>query len=128
MKARVPREWQDLSPAQKEKVRQYLLEVLEEQEEVDARVMLDLYIKMFCVLLHDTEGFGEKRLTLLIGNMQMMFKEQARLVSQKKQLEFLDDRLKGIFRKGGFPQEFVDRLLGPADIEACHKKVFLEEI
>ncbi len=115
MKSRVPKEREDLTPAARAKVEKYCLEKMQEQEEKDMRIILELFIKMNCALMHDLFGKGEKSLTLYIGNLQMMFREQCNLVSRGEQLRFLDDRMAKIFRKDGFPQSFVDNMLGPKD-------------
>lgn len=128
MKARVPREWENLTKAQKQKVIDYCLSVLREQEDKDMRIVLDLFIKMSCALNHDLFGHGEKRLNLYIGNFQMMFREQARLVSKGKQLEFLDGRMAKIFRKKGFPQEFVDGIIGKVDKAALEGNNVMEKL
>lgn len=115
MKARTPKEWNDLSPRSQKIVSDYCVKLLNEQEEKDMRIVVERLVKMFCGLLHDTEGYGEKRLTMLIGNFQMVFKEQSRFVSQGEQVKRLDEKMEKIFRKNGFPQSFIDNLLGPKD-------------
>ncbi len=118
MKARVPKEYAELSPKQKERLRQYCIEVATEaakkQEDNDCRVILNLYMKMVCVTLHDAFGFGKKRLTMFLGNHRRLFAKQARLVRDGEQLEYLDKRIKEIF-KNDFPQEFVDGLIGKVE-------------
>ena len=118
MKARRPKEWDELSPGARKKLEDHMLSILNEAEEKDMRIVIELLIKMLCILLHDTGGYGEKRLTLLVGNLNMMFKEQKRLVSKGKQREWLDKRLAKIFRRDGFPQYFIDGMFGKADEDA----------
>lgn len=101
MKARPPKGYRELSR--------------KKQEEHDCRIILDLYMKMVCCVLHDAFGFGEKRLTCFIGNHKRLFARQSRLVSKGEQIEYLNKRMSEIFKKDGFPQEFLDKLLG--DIE-----------
>ena len=64
MKARVPKPWEKLSPRDQEKLKEFTkgvaLEAAERQIEIDGRIMLDIYIKMACLVLHDAFGFGEK--------------------------------------------------------------------
>ena len=127
MKARVPKEWTDLSPRSQHIVSEYCVGLLNDQEEKDMRIVVERIIKMFCCLLHDTEGFGEKRLTLLIGNLQMLFREQTHLVSMGDQVKYLDKRMEKIFRKKGFPQEFIDMLLGEKD-EKTLEGINMEEL
>lgn len=116
MKARVPREYQNLSPQQKERLKKYLTDVVTEvtkkQEEHDCRVILELYLKMVCCVLHDAFGFGEDRLTCFIGNHKRLFITQNKLVDKGEQIEYLNGRMAEIFKKNGFPQDFLDSLIG----------------
>ena len=116
MKARVPKAWKNMSARDQEKLkaftREVALEAAERQIEIDGRIMLDIYIKMACLVLHDAFGFGEKRLTMYIGNHKRLFMRQAKLVSRGEQLGYLDRRMAEIFKRDGFPQKFIDDMLG----------------
>ena len=120
MKARVPKSYRDLSPGDQDRLREFCrdvaLQAAQEQEERDCRIMLDIYIKMACLVLHDAFGFGESRLRAYIGNHKRLFHRQAKLVSKGEQLEYLDRRMAEIFKKDGFPQSFIDDMLGPVDL------------
>lgn len=119
MKAKIPKAYRDLTPKAKQQLQDYVVEIATEaakkQEEHDCRIILDLYMKMVCCVLHDAFGFGEKRLTCFICNHKRLFARQSRLVSKGEQIEYLNKRMSEIFKKDGFPQEFLDKLLG--DIE-----------
>ena len=119
MKAKIPKGYKDLSRKQQEAIKGYIVEIATEaarkQEEHDCRIILDLYIKMVCCVLHDAFGFGEKRLTHFICLHRRLFAKQNKLVTKGEQLEYLDKRMNEIFNKDGFPQKFVDSLIG--DIE-----------
>ena len=116
MKARIPKAYRDLTPKAKEQLQNYIVEIATEaakkQEENDCRIILDSYMKMVCCVLHDAFGFGEERLTLFIGNHKRLFARQSRLVDKGEQQEYLNKRMGEIFKKNGFPQEFMDSLLG----------------
>ena len=71
---------------------------------------------MVCCTLHDAFGFGEKRLTRFIGNHKRLFTRQSKLVTKGEQLDYLDMRMTEIFKKDGFPQEFIDSLLGEIEL------------
>ena len=120
MKARVPKLYQDLDKKQQEVIKNYIAELATEmarqQEEKDCRLILDLYMKMVCCVLHDAFGFGEKRLIRFLGNHKRMFNFQNRLVMKGEQLEYLNQRMDEIFKKDGFPQGFFDSLLGEVEI------------
>lgn len=119
MKAKIPREWRDMSPAQRKRVDEFIRNTAYEaaamQEEKDSRIILDIYMKMVCLILHDAFGFGEKRLRMFLGNHKRVFGRQTKLVKKGEQLEFLNAEMAKIFRKDGFPQSFVDDMLGPVE-------------
>ena len=119
MKARTPKEYRDLTPKQKEKIKEYIIEVAaqasQRQVERDRRAILDGYMKMVCCILHDAYGFGEKRLTNFMGCHKRIFKKHFRLVEKGEQMEYLNKRMSEIFRKNGFPQDFLDNFLGEVE-------------
>lgn len=120
MKARIPKEYQDLSPRQKERLKNYITEVAldaaKQREEQDCRIILDLYMKMVCCVLHDAFGFGEKRLNYFLANHKRLFSRQNKLVEQGGQPAYLNRRMREIFKKEGFPQDFIDSLIGKVEI------------
>ena len=120
MKARVKKVWGDLTPKQKERIEEYIVEMATEaarkQEEHDCRIILDLYMKMVCCMLHDGFGFGEKRLNYFMGNHKRVFARQNKLVTRGEQISYLDKRMNEIFKKNGFPQQFIDDIVGEVEI------------
>lgn len=116
MKVRVPKAYNQLSHNEREKLKKFTqevaLEAAEMMDERNCRIILEIYIKMVCVVLHDAFGFGEKRLRMFIGNHKRLFERQSKLVAKGNQLEYLNERMAGIFRKDGFPQKFIDDMLG----------------
>lgn len=77
---------------------------------------------MVCVTLHDAFGFGEKRLTMFIGNHRRLFKRQSRMVQDNTQIEYLNQRMAEIFKKNGFPQHFFDDMLGAVETPSGDQK------
>ena len=112
MKARLPKSWERLPPREKEVIADGMKQMLVEQEERDMRIMLDLYIKMACLVLHRAFGFGEKRLGMFLGNHKRLFRIQHKKVVDGTQLAYLNGEMAKIFRKNGFPQGFFDNMLG----------------
>lgn len=112
MKPNVPRSWLTLPKKEQQAIENYVRGIAEKEVEREARIMLDLYIKMVCCVLHDAFGFGEKRLTCFLGNHRMLFKRQMKMAKNDTQIEYLNGRMKEIFRKDGFPEEFFVGLLG----------------
>ena len=120
MKVRIPKSYKQLSHTDQQDLKKFTqevaLEAAEAMLEKDARVMLDIYMKMACLVLHDAFGFGEKRLRMYIGNHKRLFERQVKLVQRGEQLEYLNKRMAEIFKKDGFPQNFVDDLLGEVEV------------
>ena len=50
MKARIPQAWEKMPKKQQAKVREHAINIAKKQMEIDARRILDLYIKMGCVV------------------------------------------------------------------------------
>lgn len=120
MNIRAPKEYWELSASGKDKLRKFAgaiaLQAAEEQNQKDCRIMLEIYIKQVCLVLADAFHMTESELRMFIGNHKRLFARQARLVSKGEQLEYLDRRMSEIFEKDGFPQDFIDEMLGPVDL------------
>lgn len=120
MKARVKRTYAELTKKQQQVIEDYIVEMATQaarkQEEHDCRVILDLYMKMVCCMLHDSFGFGEKRLNYFMGNHKRVFARQNKLVTRGEQIAYLDKRMNEIFKKNGFPQRFIDDIIGEVEI------------
>lgn len=121
MKALTPKPWQSLPASQRKRIEDYCknvaFEAAQETVEKDGRIMLDLYIKMVCLTLHEVFGFGEKRLYLFLGNHKRLFLDQRKRVQDNTQVEYLNEQMAKIFKKSGFPESFFDQMLGPVDTQ-----------
>lgn len=117
MKARIPKAWQALPKEQKKAIQDYAVQVAVEEakkmEEGVCRDALEQYIKVACLVLHDVFGFGEKRLTCFLGTHLRYFKQHNRLLLKGEKERYIEERLKTIFHKDGFPQHFIDGLVAP---------------
>lgn len=120
MKVKIPKSYKQLSHDDQQDLKKFTqdvaLEAAEKMLERDARIMLDIYMKMVCLVLHDAFGFGEKRLRMFIGGHKRLFNRQVKLVQRGEQLKYLNERMAQIFKKDGFPQKFVDDLLGEVEV------------
>lgn len=108
MKAIMPKSWDRLPESEKRKIE----EIKEAEIERRMLVILDTILKMSCVSLNETEHMGENRLTCYIGNFYHIFELHKDLVKQGKQMEFLDAKIRKIFRKHGYPDEFFRSMFG----------------
>lgn len=116
-----PKPWEKLTQTDRDKLIQYAKDVAfqaaEDQFNKDIRIIVDRLIKMQCILMHDTEGYGERRLNRYLWNHRRFFRKQIRLVRDDKQTEYLNRRMAEIFKKDGFPQHFLDDILGEVEGE-----------
>ena len=110
MKSRIPISYLNLPKHEKEAINKMVQNEINGilcEEEV---VLFTQYTKMLCVVLHDYFGFGEKRLTRVIGNFRMLHRKFRKVKTAKEANEALEKEMKRIFKKGGFPQEYVENL------------------
>lgn len=96
------RAWDSLSPSEQKRI----MDICEEQENRDVMVVLDMYLKMSCSVLHDAFGWGEKRCYMYLGNFARIFRNARRDVRLGCQNENIDREMRKIFKKSGYPDEF----------------------
>jgi len=106
MKANLPRSFASLPLSEKKKI----ADLANEQLNKDMMIILDIYLKMSCAVLHDAFGFGERRLKCYLGSYRMLFRRHRKLVRRGEQLQILDEQMRKIFRKDGYPDEFFKRM------------------
>lgn len=106
MRANIPRQLASLSKADRRKLAQEMDDAFNR----DVMIVLDIWLKMSATVLHDAFGFGEDRLTRYLANYRRTFKKHMRLVKAGQQIEHLDMRMKQIFRKKGYPDEFFKEM------------------
>lgn len=104
--------FKQLKPSEQKK----LMELAEAQVSKNCTIMLDIYLKMSCAVLNEAFGFGEERLNRFLGNYRRLFKKHARLVKNGEQIEFIDSKMRKIFRKKGYPDEFFKKTILEWDI------------
>ena len=106
MKANVPRSYGSLPRGEQEKIKSMAYEIAKEQYGHDVMLIMDQLIKMICLTLHTTFGFGEKRLNYLIGNLRRTFSRCIKYNNEGRMLEYLNGQILHLFRKDGYPDEF----------------------
>ena len=112
MKAIIPRGFKRLKPSDQKK----LMDLAEAQVHHNCTIMLDKYLKMSCIVLHEAFGFGEERLNRFLGNYRRVFRMHAKLVKKGEQDAFLDRKIRGIFKKKGYPDDFFRTMIEGWDI------------
>lgn len=107
MKVRMPLSWDDLKPSDKNKI----IDVFDEQVEKNVNYVLDCYLKISCDVLNRAFNFDEDQLYEYLGNYRRVFREQRKLVKRGEQLPELDRRMRKIFKRKGYPDEFFKEML-----------------
>ena len=113
MKAIIPRGFKQLKPSDQNK----LMALAEAQVSKNCTIMLDIYLKMSCMVLNEAFGLGEERLNRYLGNYRRLFRKHAKLVKNGEQIEFIDSKMRKIFRKKGYPDEFFKTMIEGWDID-----------
>ena len=114
MDARIPRSYLYLPKHEKKALDDYykseamrMYNETLDKEEVNLFVQ---FVKIVCIILHEYFGFGERRLYRVIGCFRMLYRKFRSLKTAKETNEALDKEMARIFRKGGFPQDYVESL------------------
>ena len=124
MKANIPRAWRRLSPAEQKRIEEM------KQKEINHNVMivLDIFLKMSCQVMHDTFGFGEKRLNIYLGSYRRLFKRNIKNVRAGTQIKELDRTMQRVFRRDGYPDEFFRLMFEDWSIDTKESSEFAEQI
>ena len=69
-----------------------------------------IWLQFACIVLHKNFGFGKKRCLLFLANWREMYRLNSKFDGGEEQAEFLATELEKIFRKEGYPNEYVDKL------------------
>ena len=113
MKCNIQKTLEELKPSERKR----LLDGLRRAEARDMNIMLDLFIKMSCCILHDSRGMGEDDLLCYLGNFRQFFRRQAKLVKLGTQVEEIDARIREIFSRSGYPDEFFKSMIEDWEVE-----------
>ena len=130
MKARVPRSWVALPQKEKDKIAELCEEQMKAQMEknmvvLTERIMknvLDVYMKINCKVLHDSSGYGENRLMCHIGNYYHVFETLFEQIKTGEPIAYLDEEMRKIFKKSGYPDEFFSNLFQDWNIDTNKKE------
>lgn len=122
-KPRAPKEWERLPDRDKHIIIQYLKEkVMEELEQTlipelllanlnhEGAELQKVWLKVMCIVMHEEHHHGEMRNRQTLRGWKRVYAKIERMKSKEERDEWLDAKIKKIFRKGGYPKEWVDRL------------------
>lgn len=110
MKARLPKSWDRLPKHEKDIINRVMTDEVVKQVLHEEAELQKIWLKMACIVLHRNFGFGRKRCLLFLANWREMYRQNSRLESKEDQERFLAGEIDKIFRKEGYPTEYVDKL------------------
>lgn len=110
MKARLPKSWGQLPKHEKDTINRVMTEQVVKQVLHEEAELQKIWLQMACIVLNKNFSFGRKRLLLFLGAWREMYRINSKLGSKEAQSAFIDTEIDRIFRKEGYPTEYVDKL------------------
>lgn len=110
MKCNLPTSFNKLPKAERELIQNALNDQLNHLVDKEEAEVQEIWIKLACILLHETFGFGEQRLCRFIAAWNRIYRRNARTQTKSEQTAWLDSEMKKCFPKDGFPQRRIDSL------------------
>lgn len=110
MKCNLPRSYQSLPQREKDAITEVLSEQLNEAINKEQAELQEIWIKLACINLHETFGFGEERLNRFIADWNKVYRRNERTGGKAEQTKWLNEEMAKCFPKFGFPQHRIDKL------------------
>lgn len=110
MKCNLPKSWHQLPQSEKDLINKAMTEKAYEIADDQLAETQDIWIKLACILLHETFGFGEQRLCRFIAAWNRIYRRNARLQTKAEQTAWLAEEMKKCFPTCGFPQIRIDEI------------------
>lgn len=107
MKVRLPKEYSQLSKHSQKMIGKAKADEITEELVWTQKMML----QGWCIILNQKPfRFGRLRLTLALGGWRELYRILCKFETRAEQKEYLDTETARIFRKHGFPYEFIEKL------------------
>ena len=110
MKCNMPKSFNQLPKSERELIQNALNQQLTHLVDKEEAEVQEIWIKLACINLHETFGFGEERLLRFIAAWNRIYRRNERLQTKAEQTAWLDAEMAKCFPKCGFPQNRIDRL------------------
>ena len=110
MNCHYSRSWDQLKKADRDIIQKAFNEQLNHLVDKEHAEVQEIWIKLACILLHETFGFGETRLMRFIAAWNRIYRRNERRHTKAEQTAWLEEEMKKCFPKSGFPQCRIDRL------------------
>jgi hypothetical protein len=106
----LPKPWHRLPQHEKNAINKAMTERAYEIVDKEEEEMLEVWIKLNCILLHDFKGFTEEDLFQYIAAWKRIYQRNDRTQNKESQKVWLDAEMKRCFPTCGFPQIRIDEL------------------
>lgn len=110
MKCNLPKSWDQLPQSQRDLIQDEFNKQLNHLIDKEEAEVQDIWIKLACINLHETFGFGEERLMRFIAAWNRVYRRNERMQTKAEQTAWLDAEMAKCFPKSGFPQNRIDKL------------------
>ena len=110
MKARIPKSYANLPEREKQVINNIVMDEFNRMLDEQEVQMFTQYMKMLCIVMHDYRGHGEQRLYEIIGDFATLRRRYRNIKTAEEINSVLDKEMARIFKKNGFPQDFVEML------------------
>lgn len=110
MNVKIPKSFLDLPQREKDKINEVITQEIEDGINRDFVKLQRTWLKFACIVLHKCFGFGERRAMLFLANWREMYRINTEMKTEDEQIAYLAEEMEKIFKKGGYPEQFVDKL------------------
>ncbi len=110
MKVRLPKSFMNLPQHEKDIINEAMTAEVVKQVVHEQAELQKIWLKMACIVLHNSFGFGKDRCLLFLANWREMYRLNSRIEGKEEQEKFLAGEIDSIFGKDGYPKEYIDKL------------------
>ena len=110
MKVRLPKSFTQLPQREKEIINEVMTAEVVKQVCHEQAELQKIWLQMACIVLHKNFGFGRKRCMLFLANWREMYRLNSRIEGKAEQEAYFAGEIDKIFRKEGYPYEYIDKL------------------
>lgn len=110
-KKKLPKAWNRLPDYERNTILEIMTETANENAQKQACDIQEIWIKLACMILHDSFEFTEADLHLFIAQWARAYARNRRIDTKEEQTEWLSKEMDKCF-PSGFPQFRIDRMKG----------------
>lgn len=110
MKCNLPTSFNKLPKSERELIQNALNDQLNHLVDKEEAEVQEIWIKLSCILLHETFELDEDDLCRYIVAWNRIYRRNERMQTKAEQTAWLDAEMKKCFPKDGFPQMRIDKL------------------